>query len=234
VAKLPHVQKLVKNEDLELDESFCDLIFWKLKSFLLEIIWGKELEQFFPKCFKKVFGASLESITIPSGKEITKFMPEKNGFDLLDKFQVSLSNGHSFTAVLQEEEIIQMLYCNPAFYGAAGREFCIVFDIFYAKAGTEAIAESFYKVMDTQEKDGGQSQDVLTMRTKVDWCLPPLVRCEKALSAMADLYINGDKSLGLKRHFIPIYKDGGNRSNRDLSKVIERLAKKSPRLPFLV
>ncbi|CAB4012525.1 Hypothetical predicted protein [Paramuricea clavata] len=33
VAKLPHVQKLVKNEDLELDGSFCDLIFWKLKSF---------------------------------------------------------------------------------------------------------------------------------------------------------------------------------------------------------
>jgi hypothetical protein len=86
----------VKNEDLELDESFCDLIFRKLKSFLLEIIWGKELEQFFPKCFKKVSGASLESITIPSGKEITKFMPEMNGFDLLDKLQVSLSNRHSF------------------------------------------------------------------------------------------------------------------------------------------
>ncbi len=235
VTKLPHIQKLVKNEDLELDESFSDLIFLKLKSFLLETIWGKELEQFFPKFFKKVSGSgdSLESVTIPSGQVITKFMPKKNEFDLLDKFQVSLSDGLSFTAVLQEEDIIQMLYCNPAFFGAVGREFCIIFDIFYAKAGTEAIAESFYKVMDTQEKDGGQSQNVLTMRTKVDWCLPPLIQCEKSLSAMADLYINGDKALGLKRHFIPVYK-GGNRSNRDLSNVIERLSKKSPRWPFLV
>ena len=113
-------------------------------------------------------------------------------------------------------------------------EFCIIFDIFYAKAGMEAIVESFYKLMATQEKDGGQSQNVLTKRTKVDWCLPSLIQCKKTLSAMADLYINRDKSLGLKRHFVPIYKDGGNQSNRDLSKATEHLAKTSPRLPFLV
>ncbi len=56
VAKLPHIQKLVKNEDLELDESFSNLIFFKLKSFLLETIWGKELEQFFPKFFQESVG----------------------------------------------------------------------------------------------------------------------------------------------------------------------------------
>lgn len=61
VAKRQHVQELVKNEDLELDESFSDLIFWKLKSFLLEVIWGKELEQFFPKCFKKISGDTHQS-----------------------------------------------------------------------------------------------------------------------------------------------------------------------------
>ena len=61
--------------------------------------------------------------------------------------------------------------------------------------------------MDAQEKDGGQSQEVLTMPTKLDWCLPSIIQCEKALSGMAKLYIEGDKSLGLKKHFIPIYKD---------------------------
>lgn len=233
VAKLPHVQELVINEGLELDAPFSDLIFWKLKSFLLEIVWGKELEQFFPKCFKRVSGESLTNVIIPPSQVVTKFMAEQNEFDLLDKFQVTLSSGSSFTVVLQEEEVIQMIYCNPTFIEAVGREFCILFDIFYAKAGTEAIAESFYRVMETQEKDGGQSQEVLTMRTKVDWCLPPLIQCEKSLSSIAELYIKGDKSLGLKRHFIPIYKEK-NQSSREMSKVIERLSKEPSRLPFLV
>ena len=128
--------------------------------------------------------------------------------------------------------MIQMLYTNPAFYETAGREFCIIYDIFFAKVGTEAIAESFYRVMAAQEKDGGQSQEVLTVRTKLDWCLPSLIQCEKALSAMAKLYIEGDKSLGLKRHFIPVYKDA--RSNRDKSVVMERLTQKPAWLSFLV
>jgi hypothetical protein len=57
--------------------------------------------------------------------------------------------------------------------------------------------------MDVQEKDGGQSQEVLAMRTKLDWCLPSIIQCEKALSGMAKLYIEGDKSLGLKNTSFP-------------------------------
>ena len=47
VSKLPHVAEIIEKENLELDESFADVIFWKLKAFLIEFIWGKELEQFF-------------------------------------------------------------------------------------------------------------------------------------------------------------------------------------------
>ena len=193
-------------ENLDLDESFADVIFWKLKAFLIKVIWGKEFEQFFCKCFKKVCGEKLVSMPIPRGQFVTTFSVEKDGFDLRDKFRVTLSDGSSSIYVLQEDQLIQMLYTNPTFYQAVGREFCIIYDIiydiFYAKAGTEAMAESFYRVMDAQEKDGGQSQEVLTMRTKLDWCLPSIMQCEKALSGMAKLYIEGDKSLGLKRHFI--------------------------------
>ena len=74
------------------------------------------------------------------------------------KFQVTLSDGSASMYVLQEEQVTQMLYSNPTFYEAVGREFCIIYDIFFAKAGTEAIAESFYCVMEAQEKDGRQSQ----------------------------------------------------------------------------
>jgi hypothetical protein len=91
---------------------------------------------------------------IPRRQFVTTFSVEKDGFDLLDKFRVTLSNGSSSIYVLQDQ-LIQMLYTNPTFYQAVGREFCIIYDIFYAKAGTEASAESFYRVMDAQEKDGG-------------------------------------------------------------------------------
>ena len=232
VSKLPHVAEIIEKENLLLDESFSDVIFWKLKTFLIEVVWGKKFEEFFSKCFKKTCGKKLESVAVPRSQVITRFEVDKEGFDLLVPPRVTLSDGSSSTYVLQEKQVIQMLYSNPTFYEAVGREFCIIYDIFFAKAGTEAIAESFYRVMEAQQKDGGQSQEVLTMWTKVDWCLPSVLQCEKALSAMAKLYIEGDKSLGLKKHFIPVYKD--TRSDRDNSIVMERLIRTPARLPFLV
>lgn len=159
VAKLPHVERLNKSDDLQLDKSFSDLIFWKIKSFFLEIIWGKAFKHFFPKCFERISEGKLAPVVISSAQVITSFTSDKNEFDLLDKFLVTLSDASSFTVVLQEEDIIEMLYCDPAFYEAVGKEFCIIFDIFYAKTGTEAIAESFYRVMETQEKECSRSAE---------------------------------------------------------------------------
>ena len=48
--------------------------------------------------------------------------------------------------------------------------------------------------------NGGQSISVLGNRAKIDWCFPPIVRCERALDEMAKLYVNGGKSVGLKKH----------------------------------
>ena len=59
----------------------------------------------------------------------------------------------------------------------------------YANAGTEAIAESFYRVMETQEMDGGQNHKVLVLRSKVDWSLPTVLQCESALDGIADLWV---------------------------------------------
>ena len=95
---------------------------------------------------------------------------------------------------------------SPTLYFQIGQEFCIVFDIMYAKTATEAVAESFYRVVEAQEMDGGQSLDVLGNRTKVDWCCPSVLQCERSLTEMAKLYIDGDKSMGLQRHHIPVFK----------------------------
>ena len=57
-----------------------------------------------------------------------------------------------------EEAQIEALYTDLSFYSAIGEEFCLVFDIFYAKSGTEAVAESCYRVVEKQEMEGSRQQ----------------------------------------------------------------------------
>ena len=80
------------------------------------------------------------------------------------------------------------MYTDQTFYSAVGREFALVFDIFYAKTGTEAVAESFYHVMNMQEQDGGQKLETLALRSRVDWCLPAVLQCEQPIEEMAKLW----------------------------------------------
>ncbi|CAB4025826.1 Hypothetical predicted protein [Paramuricea clavata] len=63
------------------------------------------------------------------------------------------------------------------------------------QTGTEAVTESFYRVVEKQEMDGGQSLEVLSNHAKVDWCFPPILQCERALTETAKIYINGNKTL---------------------------------------
>ena len=107
--------------------------------------------------------------------------------------------------------------------------------MFYSKTGTEAVAESFYRVVEKQEMDGGQSVSVLANRAKVDWCYPPVVQCERALDEMAKLYLNGDESVGVKKHHVPVYKDKKSlKKARDVSVVLSRIKSTHTGLPFLL
>ena len=99
------------------------------------------------------------------------------------------------------------MYTDVTFYSAVGQEFCLIFDIMYAKTGTEAVVESFYRVVEKQEMDGGQTIEILAARAKIDWCFPPMIQCQNALRQMARLYIDGDKEAGLARHYVPVYKE---------------------------
>ncbi len=76
----------------------------------------------------------------------------------------------SVDVVFQEEKFLEALYTNPNLYMKVGKEFCVIFDIFYAKTGTEAVVESFYRVVESQEQDGGQKLSTLAWRSKADWC----------------------------------------------------------------
>ena len=237
IARLPYVKEVVDTRELELDKDCSELIFWKLKDTLLKTIWGELFQTYFPRFFAKLEKENVQvPIQLKSEQLISSFAANSSGnFDLLDKFEICLTGGEEFTAVLKEDCIIQSLYNDPEFYESVGREYCVIFDIMYAKAGTEAIAESIYRVMETQEMNGGQSHDVLSLRTKVDWSLPSVLQCEAALDSMIDLYLKGDKEKGLKRHYLPVYKDKRSiRKSGELSKVLLRHAETKTRLPFLL
>ena len=67
-------------------------------------------------------------------------------------------------AELKEYEVYHSIYCDEKVSDAIGIEGCVAIDIALAKGGTEAIAESFYSVMKSQQCTGGQSNEILALR----------------------------------------------------------------------
>ena len=251
VSELPHVLK----QNLEIGTEFSSVVYWRLKKVLIEIIWGTKFFSHFPKFFKAAVAtdtatntvtaapskAARKSIVVPlvleNGAMIEKFLKSSpQEFHLKEMFTVKLNNGKEVDVIFQQDDMMRALYLDSSFYSEVGPEFCLIFDIMYAKTGTEAVAESFYRVIEKQEMDGGQSQNVLSMRAKVDWCLPPVINCESVLSHVASLYINGDIDLVLKRYLVPIYRDKRSIRNNsdDYSEVVNRIVHADANLPFLL
>ena len=211
---------------MEFSSELSSEVYWQVKSALMNVVWGTLFFSHFPKFFRQIVevvkpGAALRrhvvmgNVEIPAGVttthivEFTKSVPPV--FLLTEVFQVKLSCGTTLNVVLQEDVVIHALYADSSFYLLVGQEFCLLFYIMYAKTGTGALAESFYRVVKKQEMEGKQSLDVLALRSKIDWRLPPVLQCDVALTKMAHLYI-GDKKHGLKKHYVPIYRD--RRSNK--------------------
>jgi hypothetical protein len=71
-----------------------------------------------------------------------------------------------------------------------------------------------------------------SFRTKLDWSMPPIMQCGRAVKEIAEMFINGDKELFLPKHAIPILGDRAKYSQE--SKVMKRLRTEDPRLPFLL
>ena len=204
----------IRDENLEIGSTLAASVYWHLKKTLISIVWGYMFPTHSPRFFKRIMvtddnsNFSLVDLVIPEGARLTKFVEGKQQkFTLSDVFVVELSNDTKMHVLFEEEVLINFLYTDSSFYSAVDQEFCLVFDIFYAKSGTEAVVESFYWVVDNQEMGGVQSTQVLMKCAKVDCCFPSVLQCDSAHRAMANMYINGDKERGLSRHHIPVFKD---------------------------
>ena len=66
-------------------------------------------------------------------------------FCLSTTFKLELGNGEKMEVLFDEDEFIHSLYTDSSFYSSVGQEFCVLFDIFHAKSGMEAVAEYFYR-----------------------------------------------------------------------------------------
>ena len=112
-------------------------------------------------------------------------------------------------------------------YEKLGREMSVVVDVAVGMSGSEAVIESYYSVMKSQTKSGGQQNDTLVQRMNIDWCFHIPTQCEETIKEIAQLYINGDKDLGLASHQIPVFIDHRGRALGKYkygSKVLNRLS----------
>ena len=110
---------------------------------------------------------TLQDLVVPNGVAVKSFHTKTPAqFCLSTTFKLELGNCEKMEVLFDEEEFIRSLYTDSSFYSAVGQEFCILLDIFYVKSGTEAVAESFYQVVEKQQMEGGQSNSVLVNRAK--------------------------------------------------------------------
>jgi hypothetical protein len=65
---------------------------------------------------------------------------------------------------LDEEAVYHSIYDDECHFHAIGIEGCVTIDISLAKGGTEAVVESFYSVLKSQQCAGCQSNEIFSLR----------------------------------------------------------------------
>ncbi|CAB4040841.1 Hypothetical predicted protein, partial [Paramuricea clavata] len=85
------------------------------------------------------------------------------------------------SVTLNEEAVYKSIYTDEDVYTMFGKEVCLVIDIALAKGGPESIVESYYSTTKSQQQPPGQSNDTLSLRTKLDWCLPNVLQEDRMI-----------------------------------------------------
>ncbi len=87
-----------------------------------------------------------------------------NTYYLGNLYSLTFGSEKPIHAELNEPAVYSSIYCNEEIYSAIGIESCVAIDIALAKGGTEAVVESLYSVMKSQQSTGGQSNETLALR----------------------------------------------------------------------
>ena len=84
--------------------------------------------------------------------------------------------------------------------------------------------------MRAQQQSGGQLNETLSRRTKLNWCLPSLEKCDDIIHESVNLYLRGDDVIRSHRRNAFF---SGYEKHYSISKVVDRIDSYSSRCPFL-
>lgn len=113
--------------------------------------------------------------------------------DTLDAFfRLTFLNGKEFNVCLNEQKVCRSFYTNDEIYDTAKPPSRAIIDIELTKGGPEAIAESYYCAMRAQQQSGGQANETLGRRTKLNWWLLSLRKCDTIIQEGVTFYLKGD------------------------------------------
>lgn len=218
--KMSHIQSAGMNFDPRMAHTYMAHI----KEAVMQGVW----RGICPEWFDVVNDEGNVVSDMDSADLIEFCVAESTGLDSF--FTMAFSDGKLQRVRLHEERVYQSFYSNKEVYNIAKPPSCALLDIVLAKGGPEAIAESFYNSMRNQQQSGGQSNETLARRTKVNWCLPSLKHCDEIIKEGVTLYLRGDDVIRPHKHN-HFFSDRAK--EYFVSKVVDRLHAETGRCPFL-
>ena len=141
--------------------------------------------------------------------------------DTLDTFfTMKFTNGKQHNVRLYEQNFYSSFYARKDLYGIVKAPSCAILDIDLAKGGPETIAESYYSAMRAQQQSGGQSNETLARRTKLN----------NIIKQSVSVYLKGDDNIRAHRQRAFFSR---HQNHHSVSKVIDRVNSDLGRCPFL-
>ena len=210
VCRQDHIQSAIQDGILQLEHGLSHVLHRKLKQTLKQIVWENKdlMVKWFSVVKKKSVSLALELPTSARTLQTLTLLP--NSSSPLDaQFYVTFFGGErKYHVQLDESAVIKSIYADEDVFNLLGKELCLVIDIALAKGGPEAVVETYYSVVKSQQQAGGQTNENLSLRAKLDWSLPNILQSETMVKEVSELYIQGCKDKGLKKHVVPVLADG--------------------------
>ena len=225
-------------EELDIHEELSPVLHDNIKKAFASIVWGELFSTVGASVLVIQEGThSGESLNELQGDAyITKFSVSKctSKFLLHDNFSVKLNTcDNNFIVKLDEAKLWELIYTDSRVIEKIGRDSCYILDFAYNLGGSEAIAETYFGIMQHQFKDNSLVETA-DMRSLISYCLPDVAKCPKTVSAIAKIFREGDLQNKVAPHRSPIFYDRrGRTANKYLvSKAIDAFRGKEGGLQF--
>ena len=234
ICLLPHIQEHAGSRlDLDMLPHSHAIILNRYQSIVRDMVW-LNLGGARSKIFVSDKGGDLTVLANEMIETIQVLEHTSMKLDCL--LSLKLVSGEKIVVRIDEAALFAEFYCNKEIYLSAGQEECLSLDIALGANGCEAVVEGVYSVAKAHKQSDGQSNETLMQRTIIDWCLPHPITIPNTMRGIPKLYIEGNESMGLKRHrsvrlFDPRERTVGKYKT---SKVVDRLKNGRPKCPHII